>query len=106
MLSRGFWVFGVFGREGADEVAADAYFGLDGGASAEDYVLCAVELGFARYFVAGVGFDVVAFWLGGGGFGGHWGVGRVGRVVRGYGAGVGKMLKGNIPKCREIEWFG
>lgn len=57
---------------GAHEVAADADFGLDDGAAAEDYVVGAVELGFAGYFVAGVGFDVVAFGLGGG-FGGHWG---------------------------------
>ncbi len=73
----GVWGCGGFGGgvcglrgEEADEVAAYADFGLDDGAAAEDYVLGAVELVFARYFVAGVGFDVVALGLGGG-FGGH-----------------------------------
>lgn len=61
-----FWV----GGESAHEIPAYAYFGLDDGAPPEGYVLCAVELRFARYFVAGVCFDVVAFGLGGG-FGGH-----------------------------------
>ena len=50
----------------ADEVATDAHFGLDDGAAAEDDVLGAMELGFAGDFVAGVGFDVVGFWFGGG----------------------------------------
>jgi len=79
-LRGGLGIFGIFGGQSAHEVAANAYFGLDGGAAAEDYVLSAVELGFAGYFVAGVGFDVVAFWLGGGGFGGHCGVDMI--VVR------------------------
>lgn len=60
--------------EGAHVVPADADVGLDYCAAAEDDVLGAVEFGFAGYFVAGVGFDVVAFGLGGG-FGRHRGLG-------------------------------
>lgn len=62
----------VGGRGGA-EVPADADGGLDHGASAEEYVLRAVELGFAGYFVAGFGLDVVAAG-GGAGLGWHGGL--------------------------------
>lgn len=72
---------------GSAQVPADADGGLDHGAPAQEDVLRAVELGFARDFVAGFGLDVVAA-RGGAGFGRHegeggdgWegGKGRVGR---------------------------
>ena len=62
---------GLVGRGSrAHEVAADADVGLDHGAPAQDNVLGSVELRFARYFVAGVGLDIVASRFGGG-FGRH-----------------------------------
>ena len=60
----------VRGRARA-QVPAYADQGLDHGAPAEEYVLRAVELGLAGYFVAGFGFEVVAAG-GGAGLGRHW----------------------------------
>lgn len=75
----------------SNEVPPYADIGFYYGATAENYMLCAVELGAAGDFVPGFGFDV-----GGAGFlGGLWG----GRRGRGHGEGALERVVGREKCC-------